>query len=419
MHLIDVLKKRSFIDSLTNEAEIRIAIEQKKPVYIGFDATAPSLHLGNFVGLIALMWFQKHQVPTVALIGGATTKIGDPSGKSKERPLLEIEEIQSNIDSIKTQIQSFIPGIKVMDNEDWFSQMNVLEFLRDIGKSYRMGVMLSKESVRLRIDSEEGMSFTEFSYQILQGFDFHYLAKNNQVRMQMGGSDQWGNIVSGIEYHRKIAGEELFGITFPLLTRSDGKKFGKSEEGAIWLSKELCSPYKFYQYLMRVPDADVVKLMRMLTLIDNQEIEVDEKRLQNGDCKPNELQRKLAQEVTKLVHGDHGVEVAEKVTACLLPGSEADLDPATLEALLLDMPSVKLKKQDVLGATFAELSVSAGLLNSKGEGNRLIKNGGAYINNQKIVETSFRIEEKMILGNRFVLIGSGKKKKLLVQVGAE
>lgn len=419
MHLIDLLQNRGFIESLTNEKGIRSAIDQKKTVYIGFDATAPSLHLGNFVGLVALMWFQKFGVPTVALIGGATTKIGDPSGKSKERPLLSIEEIQSNIATIEEQIKCFVPGIKVFNNDDWFSQMNVLEFLRDVGKSYRMGVMLSKESVKLRIDSEEGMSFTEFSYQILQGYDFHYLAKHNQVKMQMGGSDQWGNIVSGIDYHKKISGEELFGLTFPLLTRSDGKKFGKSEEGAIWLAKDMCSPYRLYQYLMRVPDVDVAKLMKMLTLMETEEIERLEKQRQNEELEPNVMQKKLAEQVTELIHGKHGLEIAEKVTACLLPGSKAELDPDTLEALLHDMPSVRLKKDQVLHKTFAELSAAAGLLSSKGEGNRLIKNGGAYINNMKIEDTSLVVNEEMIIGHRFVLLGSGKKKKLLIQIGAE
>ncbi len=420
--IIDILESRSFIDSMTNKEGISSLLSKPSKVYIGFDPTADSLHLGNFVGIIALSWFQKAGHTPVVLLGGATGKIGDPSGKSIERPLLTYEELSHNVENIRTQFEQCLdfsgklPLPQIVNNDTWLSELPLIDFLRDVGKHYRMGPMLSKESVRIRIDSDEGMSFTEFTYQIMQGYDFFHLYSQEGVRLQMGGSDQWGNIVSGIDITRKLAKEEVFGLTFPLLTKSDGKKFGKSEDGAIWLSKEKCSPYKFYQYLYRVADVDVIRLLKMLTFLPIDEISSWEKQLIAGEIPPNYLQKKLAQEVTKIVHGEEGVLIAEKVTAALAPGSNAPIDGTVVEGLMGEMPHAELSRECVVNKTFADVASASGLLPSKGEANRLVKNGGAYINNEKISETHIQINESDLIDEKFLLLASGKKKKLLVKV---
>lgn len=414
-NVISHLKKRGFIDALTSE-EIEALAQKPLSIYVGFDPTAISLHLGNLVGIVLLRWFELFGHKPVALIGGATGKIGDPSGKSEERPLLDEKALQENVDAIKKQLHSLLQKSTVLNNDDWFSQMSATEFLRDIGKQFRLGPMLGKESVRARVQSEEGMSFTEFSYQLLQGYDFYHLATKEGVTLQGGGSDQWGNITAGIEYTRKKGGPQIGGLTFPLLTRSDGKKFGKSEGGAIWLSSALCSPYKFYQYLVRVADADVGRMLRMLTFVELKEIEELEQAIEEGKAEPNHAQRRLAEEVTRFVHGDAGLATALKVTEAAKPGSQAVLDIEVLREIAADMPSAEVERDAVIGKSFVEVAVSAGLLNSKGEGNRLVLNGGGYLNNQKVSDPSRLVEKDDLVGDEFLLFGSGKKKKLLVKV---
>lgn len=421
-NIIDILEQRGFIDALTNKVELKNLCARSVRIYIGFDPTADSLHLGNLVGIIAAAWFQRAGHTPVFLLGGATGKIGDPSGKNIERPLLSYEDIQRNVDAIGKQLKQcldtdakFPPPI-ILNNDDWLSKYKLIDFLRDIGKHYRMGSMLSKESVKTRIQSEEGMSFTEFTYQIMQGYDFFYLNREFNVSVQLGGSDQWGNIVSGIELTRKLAQKEVYGLTFPLLTRSDGKKFGKSEGGAIWLSKEKCSPYKFYQYLYGIGDADIIRMLKMLTFLPFEEIHELEQQLHEGSLQPNTLQRRLAEEVTLFVHGKAGLLSAQKVTSALSPGSEAKVDAEIIGALLDEMPHAQLQKTEVLGKTYAEIANAAGLLPSKSEGNRMIKNGGAYINNQKLTEGSIQIMEDDLIDGEFLLLAAGKKKKMIIKL---
>ena len=348
--------------------------------------------------------------------------IGDPSGKSSERNLLDEETILRNVSGIKDNLKVFLDfeaadnRSLLLNNLDWFSDFSMINFLRDVGKFFRIGPMLSKESVRLRLNSEEGLSFTEFSYQLLQAYDFLYLNEHHNVNVQIGGSDQWGNITAGIDLLRKVHGRQGYGITFPLLTRSDGKKFGKTEEGAVWLSPEKLSPYKFYQYLVRVPDQDVIKLMRMLTFMEMSEVRRYEQMMNQNDYVPNTAQKRLAEEVTRLVHGEEGLQTALKVTEMAKPGSETTLDVKTLESISEDMPSCSLKRIDVIGNKLVDLLVLSGLQASKGQARKLIQNGGVYLNNIKIDDENLIVSSEHIVGDALILLSVGKKNKMLVRM---
>jgi tyrosyl-tRNA synthetase len=415
-NIIDVLLERGFVDQMTSP-DLRARAAKPLKVYIGFDPTAPSLHLGNLVGIMALAWFQKFGHTPYALIGGATGRIGDPSGKSSERPLLTDETLQYNVACLNRffhHILNFPQGPRpvIVNNDDWLGKYSLVNFLRDVGKYFRVGPMLAKESVRARLASEEGLSFTEFTYQVLQGFDFHYLHQKEGLVLQMGGSDQWGNITAGIEFHRKMGGDPIYGLTFPLLTRSDGKKFGKTEEGAIWLSSDHLSPYQFYQYLIRTSDADVIRLLKMLTFLDMKEIEAIEK----GMNIPNSAQKRLAEEVTFFVHGKEGLEAALRVTEGIAPGTETELAAATLRELASDMPHVRLSRDQVVGQKFVDLASQIQLTSSKSEAVRLIKNGGAYFNNKKISDPYFCFSSKDLIEDSYLLLGSGKKRRILIEI---
>ncbi len=417
-NIIDALTERGFIDQMTSP-NLRDHALQPIRVYLGFDPTADSLHLGNLVGIVALAWFQRFGHTPYPLMGGATGRIGDPSGKSSERPLLREEELAHNVSSLKRFLQKILhfpegPKPVVVNNEDWLGKFTLIEFLRDVGKHCRVGPMLAKESVRARLESEEGMSFTEFSYQLLQGYDFHHLNQHYGITLQLGGSDQWGNITAGIEFNRKVKGDQLYGLTWPLLTRSDGKKFGKSEEGAIWLSADKLSPYHFYQYLFRVPDADVIRLMKMLTFMDLPEIRAIEQSMGKDGYEPNSAQKRLAEEVTRFVHGEEGVTAALRVTAGIQPGAESKLSSEVLKEIAADMPHALLPNQEVIGKKWIDIAVKIGLIPSKAEGIRLVKNGGAYLNNVRIDDPGFAIETDHLIDGVYLLLGSGKKKKILI-----
>jgi tyrosyl-tRNA synthetase len=419
--IIDCLMERGLIDALTSE-EIRKASEHPLKAYVGFDPTSDSLHLGNLVGMIVLGWFQRYGHTPVIILGGGTGRIGDPSGKSSERPLLDAETIHSNVMAIQKNFEKILdfthPTAKpvVLNNDTWLSPLFLIDFLRDIGKHFRIGPMLGKEMVRLRIDSEEGLSFTEFSYQLLQAYDFYYLFTHHGVTMQMGGSDQWGNITAGLDLIRKRSTGSAYGLTWPLVTRSDGKKFGKSEEGAIWLSPEKLSPYQFYQYLVRIPDSDVIKLMRLLTYMEMKEITSYEKEMSKEDYLPNTAQKRLAAEVTRLIHGEEGVEIALKVTESASPGSKASLDPLRLQEIARALPTLLLHSEEVIDQKYVDLVVKVGFLTSKGEALRLIQNQGAYLNEERVDDPQLRITPKDLLGEKYLIIGSGKKKKMLIEI---
>lgn len=420
-NVIDVLQERGLIEALTNE-EIRKLAERPFKVYCGFDPTGDSLHLGHMVAMMGLAWFQKFGHTPVPVIGGATGMIGDPSGKSKERQLLDEETLEINVKGIKKNLETIIdfnhPVAKpvLLNNFEWLKEFTMIQFLREVGKFFRLGPMLGKESVRQRMNSEEGLSYTEFSYQLLQAYDFLYLLDNYGVEVQIGGSDQWGNITAGIDLIRKVKGKQSYGVTFPLLTTSDGKKFGKTEEGAVWLSPEKLSPYQFYQYLIRVADADVIKLLRMLTFMDMTEIQDIENQMTEPGYIPNSAQKRLAEEVTLIVHGEKGLQAAQRVTNAAKPGSESSLDAEILESIAAEMPSKTLAFAEVVGLKLVDLIVNTNLQQSKGQARKLIKNGGVYLNNLKMTDENRILSEEDLIEGRLILLAVGKKNKILIRV---
>ncbi len=418
-NVIEFLESRKLIEQMTHP-ELRDAVKAPIAFYYGIDPTADSLHIGNLVGLIQAMHFARFGHRPVVLLGGATGAIGDPSGKDKERPLLTMEQIKANVKNIRSIIERFLPSDDprtapiFVDNADWYAKMNVIEFLRDVGKQFRVGTMMGKESVRARLNSDEGMSYTEFSYQLLQGYDFVYLLRKHNVVLQIGGSDQYGNITAGTELVRRMEGRPVFGLTYPLLTRSDGKKFGKSEKGAIWIDEAHLSVFEFYQYLIRTPDADVIKFMRALTLMETEEIEVIEKEMVSSSYHPQSAQKRFAEEVTRLVHGEKGVENALKTTAAVTPG-KLEFNEDSLNEVAKNMPNIELKMADVIGHSFVEVSVKSGLISSKSEARRLIQNGGAYLNGNKVDDENFVLEKSYLLKNEYLILSAGKKKSLLIR----
>ena len=437
--VVDVLKERGLLDACTNEDELReAAASGSLSVYCGFDPTADSLHLGNLLGIVVLAWFQRCGHTPVALLGGATGRVGDPSGKSAERPVLDDATINANTEGIKKILEDVLrnsaemaaeDGVTdakaavVMNNLEWFGTMGFLEFLREVGKYARVGTMMGKDSVKTRLDSEQGMSFTEFSYQLLQGYDFCHLFNTHDVRVQVGGSDQWGYITAGTDLIRRILDKDqtegkggAFGVTFPLLLKENGQKFGKSEDGAVWLAPSRLSPYKFYQYLVQSTDADVIRFMKMLTFMPLEEIKEMEAAMTNDDYAPNTAQKKLAEEVTRFVHGADGLRKALKATQGLRPGADTVLDAETLEALAEVIPTSELKLDEVLGQPVVDVMALAGLQKSKGEAKRLVKGGGARLNNVKVESEDAVVGEADVIEGRVMMLAAGKKNKMLIKI---
>lgn len=423
-NVVEVLEERGLIESVTSE-ELRAACtKQRLKVYCGFDPTAESLHLGNLLGIIVLSWFQRCGHVPVALLGGATARVGDPSGKSKERPVLDEETIARNSNGIGEILAKILEvhsdadsRAVVLNNYDWWKEFSMLDFLRDVGKYARVGTMMAKESVKTRLNSEEGMSYTEFTYQLLQGYDFVHLFKEEGVCVQIGGSDQWGNITAGTDLVRRLLQQEgAYGLTFPLLLKSDGTKFGKSESGAIWLAPSALSPYNFYQHLFAVPDSDVITFMKRLTFVDMREIEALEASMGRPGYAPNSAQKWLAEEVTRFVHGEQGLAEALKATQALAPGAAAELDSQALEAIAQDVPSCSISYSSLGGSSLVDVSVTTGLLQSKAAARRLIKQGGLYLNNKKVEDEGKVMEAEDIIDEKIFLLSAGKKNRLVVRV---
>lgn len=422
-NVLDILLSRGLIEAVTNNELKNLAQNPDKPlkIYCGFDPTSDGLHLGNMVPIMGLAWFQRYGHTPVALVGGATGMIGDPSGKQHERQLLSEDLLQRNQAGIQRDLEVILNQSKIAkplfaNNYDWFKEFSFLSFLREVGKYFRIGVMMAKDSVRGRMDSEEGMSFTEFSYQLLQGYDFYHLYKNLGVTVQLGGSDQWGNITAGIDYVRKMTGESVYGVTLPLLTRSDGQKFGKSEKGAIWLSPEKLSPFEFYQYLFRVADSDVIRLLKMLTFMDLGAIREIEHQMKEPGYVPNTAQKILAQAVTTIVHGEDGLQKALSITSEIVPGKHVELDGETLKKLIKEVPNASLTAGEVINHKLIDVLALSGFCESKGDARRKIKNGGVWLNNNKVDDENTIILDKDLVDGRFILISLGKRHKSVIEV---
>lgn len=416
-NIIDLLEERGFIESVTSE-QLKEKVQKPIKVYIGFDPTAESLHVGNLVGIMALAWFQRCGHSVFALAGGATGLIGDPTGKSKERPLLNTEQRDLNLKGIQKDLKKILkasnPPVTFVNNLDWYEKMGALDFLREIAGHYRMGPLLSRETVKERLSTQEGMSLKEFCYPVIQGYDFLKLFEEHDVCLQIGGSDQWTNITAGIELIRKRHQKEAYGLTFPLLLKSDGKKFGKSEGGAVWLSKDKLSVYDFYQFFIRVADEDVINLLKRLTFLEIEEINRLEKEMTKADYKPNTVQKVLAKEVTLIVHGEEELKTALAVTEAIKPGSQTELNLTTLKAMASEIPSFNLPKKDLLDQKLIDVIHQTQILTSKGEIRRLLKSGGVYLNNQRVEDETQCLSKSDLIEGQCALISLGKKKKMLI-----
>lgn len=390
--------------------------------YIGFDPTAPALTIGNYVQIMLLGLFQRSGHQPVVLMGGATGRIGDPSGKDAERELKTYEELDANLEHQKKQIRQFLEFDKgdnralMVNNLDFYQGMNVLDFLRDVGKTLTVNYMMSKESVQKRL--ETGISFTEFSYQLLQAYDFQVLFQKYGVRLQMGGSDQWGNITSGAEFIRKNLGEHAYAMTTPLLTKADGSKFGKSTEGNIWLDPELTSPYKFYQFWINADDADIPKFTRYFTLKPRGEIEARERELEGN---PQELKRLLAEELSIRVHSEEAYRSVLKVTELLFSRQASKehllgLKESELAAVAAEIPSFPIDKNALAnGINIVDLLAEhTEIVASKGDARRAIKGNAISVNRDKVDGHEAMIGHEALLHGRYLMVENGKKNKYIV-----
>lgn len=392
-------------------------------VYIGFDPTADSLHVGSLLPLMLLRRFQRAGHCPIALVGGATGMIGDPTGKTEERKLLSIEALAANVTSLERQMRQFLdfdgPAAAVLANNfDWMRGFSYLEFLRDVGKNFAVNVMLAKDSVRARLDRDDaGLSYTEFSYMLLQAYDFVYLYDRFGCQLQAGGSDQWGNITAGIDLARRMRGVQLYGITCPLLLDSEGKKIGKTEEGTkVWLASHRTSPYVFYQYWFNLSDDDVGRCLRYLTELSHEEIvALDQSRSQEAGLRLS--QRRLAEELTRLVHGTPGLAAAERASKILFGAEIQDVDVVQLREIFADVPSVERPRSllDGEGLGILDAFVAAGLANSKGEARRIVQQGGGYVNNRRVADEHRRLTHADLVGDSLVVLRSGRKKYALLR----
>jgi tyrosyl-tRNA synthetase len=389
---------------------------QPRVLYAGFDPTATSLHVGSLMPLLLLRRFQKAGHKPIALVGGATGMIGDPTGKSVERNLLTKEQLAENVAGIEQQMRRFLDfdgshAAVLLNNFDWMSGFTYLDFLRDVGKHFPVNVMLDKDSVKNRIESDVGISYTEFSYMLLQAHDFVHLQRRHGCELQVGGSDQWGNITAGIDLARRMGGAQLYGLTCPLLLTSDGKKMGKTEQGAVWLSPERTSPYAFYQYWINVADADAGMSLRFLTELTQDEIaSLDASR--TAEPHKRESQKRLAEEVTRLVHGDEGLASARRATEIFFGAEIADLSDAQLRDIFADVPSKELPRARLESGelTLLDAIVEAGLAKSKGEARRTIEQGGAYLNNKARSGFDTVLTLADLASETVMVVRQGKKK---------
>ena len=428
-NFIEELRWRGMIQDIMPETEQHL-MEGLRAAYVGIDPTADSLHIGHLVGVMMLRHFQNCGHKPYALVGGATGMIGDPSGKSAERNLLTEEVLAHNIKGIQKQLAKFLDfeseapnRAELVNNYDWMKEFSFLSFIRDIGKHITVNYMMAKDSVKKRFDPNEntdGMSFTEFSYQLLQGYDFLHLYRQKGLTLQMGGSDQWGNITTGTELIRRIAGGKAYALTCPLITKADGTKFGKSEGGNVWLDAEKTSPYKFYQYWINVSDEDAQRYIKIFTMLSREEIEL---LISEHQAAPHlrVLQNKLAEELTVLVHGREELQKAQKASQILFGNSTSDdlrqLDAKTFLEVFDGVPQAEVTRAEIAAGLdmIAALSAKTGFIASNSEARRALKEKSIAVNKEK-VEESYIIAEKDIIDDKFVLLQRGKKNYFVIVI---
>ena len=427
MDFIEELTWRGMIHTVMPGTEEQLKKEMTT-AYLGIDPTADSLHIGHLVGVMMLKHFQRAGHKPIALVGGATGMIGDPSMKSQERKLIDEETLRHNQEAIKKQLSKFLDfdsdapnAAELVNNYDWMKDYGFLDFIREIGKLITVNYMMAKDSVKKRLSGEdrEGMSFTEFSYQLLQGYDFLYLYRNKNCRLQLGGSDQWGNITTGTELIRRTDGGEAFALTCPLITKADGGKFGKTESGNVWLDARYTSPYKFYQFWLNVSDADAEKYIKIFTELSREEIE-DLVRQQAADPGQRPLQKRLAKEITTMVHSAEEYETAVEASQILFSNKAAEtlhkIDEQTLLAVFEGVPTFEVSKQEIAdGIKLADLLVDrAQVFPSKGEMRKLAQQGGFAINKEKVADAYAPASTDMLLNGKYIIAQKGKKNYFLL-----
>ena len=425
MNLIEELKWRGMLQDIMPGTEELLQKEQVTG-YIGFDPTADSLHIGSLVPILLLVHLQKAGHRPIALVGGATGMVGDPSMKSEERNLLDEDSLRRNVDGIRAQLEKYIDfnpanphAAQLVNNYDWFKNISFIHFLRDVGKHITVNYMMSKDSVRKRIEGETGISYTEFAYQLMQGYDFYWLYEHMGCKLQMGGSDQWGNITTGTELVRRKAGGEAFAFTCPLITKADGGKFGKTEKGNVWLDPNKTSPYHFYQFWLNATDADAERWLRIFTFLGKGDIEtLTAEHLQ--DPGKRNLQKKLAEEVTRFIHGQEELEKAIQTTEKLFSGNAADnireLNEDELLQSLEGVPVFEVAEEAfVNGIDVVSLMAETGVFPSKGEARKMIQGGGVSVNKEKLADANAVISTANLLHGKYLLVQKGKKNFYLIK----
>lgn len=418
--LLADLQWRNSLAQTTNRKELENYLDSgSRSLYIGFDPTAPSLHLGNLAVLTVLRRFQLAGHKPIALVGGATGLVGDPSGRNSERTLNEVEVVADWVDRIRQQLEGFLDfsgknAATMANNLDWTAPVSAISFLRDIGKHFSVNQMLAKESVSARLEAD-GISYTEFSYQVLQAFDFLELFRRNGCALQVGGSDQWGNIVAGVDLIRRVEGKSAYALTIPLMTKADGTKFGKTASGAIWLDPKMTSPYAFFQFFLNSDDRDVEQLLRSFSFKNREELEVLFESLRTNPG-AREAHRALAREITTLIHGESETLKVEAAAKALFgQGELRELDSNTLAGALSELPRTTIAK----GAAFpswVDLIVATGLVESKSAARRIVKEGGAYLNNAKISGEDFAPQSSDLLHGRYLVLRKGKRDLAAVEI---
>lgn len=418
--LLDDLTWRGSIAQSTDRAELENYLSSPgASLYLGFDPTAPSLHIGNLVALTLLRRFQLAGYKPIALVGGATGLVGDPSGRSAERSLNEADLVADWVDRIRNQLEGFLDftgknAAIMANNLDWTAPVSAIAFLRDIGKHFSVNQMLAKDSVASRLESG-GISYTEFSYQVMQAFDYLELFRRHNCALQIGGSDQWGNIVAGVDLIRRVEAKSAHALTIPLLTKADGTKFGKTAEGAIWLDPTMTSAYALFQFFLNSDDRDVEQLLKTFSFKSRQELEALFESLKTNPG-AREAHRELAREVTTLLHGaDQGQKVEAAAKALFGQGDIRDLDIETLKSALAELPKTRIKKGEEI-PSWVDLVTSSGVVESKSAARRVIKEGGAYLNNEKISGEDFTPKSSDLLHGQFLLLRKGKRDLVAVEI---